>query len=124
MSKYKTDEERLEIVKGYKRSKKTISEYAKEAGISRCTLRDWIHAYDNIDGEFVRLRKNINDKGVIMENEECQMKVLTSEEIYKKSNHFSRFDHSIVVMEFANVKITTSLEQALKLMEQFYDRSR
>ena len=59
-----------------------------------------------------------------MENEECQMKVLTSEEIYKKSNHFSRFDHSIVVMEFANVKITTSLEQALKLMEQFYDRSR
>ena len=38
-----------------------------------------------------------------------------------KSNHFNRFDHSIVVIEYKELKITTSLAQAEKLLEKLYD---
>lgn len=57
MGKFRTDYERLEIVKEFKISKKTIREYAKEKGIPYATLRDWIYAYNNIDGSFIRLNK-------------------------------------------------------------------
>ena len=33
-----------------------------------------------------------------------------------KSNAFSRFDHSVVVIEHRGIKITTSLEQALAIL--------
>ena len=36
----------------------------------------------------------------------------------KRSNHFNRFDHSIVVIEYKEIKITTSLEQAEKILEK------
>ena len=39
----------------------------------------------------------------------------------KKSRHFTRFDHSIVMIEYKGIKISTSLEQALKLLEQIYE---
>ena len=45
-----------------------------------------------------------------------------NEEIYHKNSHFTRFDHSVVVIEFAKIKITTSLQQALEIMSQYYDR--
>lgn len=122
MGKYKTDLERLEKVKEYKLSGKTITEFAKEKNIPRATLRDWVNAYDNIDGSFVRLEKEINKPNVVLANDECKVKMLSTDEIYKKSSHFSRFDHSIVVIEFDKLKITTSLDQALKIMEQYYDR--
>ena len=42
-------------------------------------------------------------------------------EKFKKSTHFSRFDHSIVVIEYKNVKLTTSLEQAEILLGRILD---
>ena len=46
------------------------------------------------------------------------MNILNEEQVIKKSHHFSRFDHSIVVIEYKNLKITTSLDQALTILEK------
>lgn len=125
MKKYRTDYQRLEIVKKYKSSGLSVSEFARRNGFSRTTIRDWVNAFDNIDGSFVKLNKEINKEGepsLILSNEDAKVKMLKTEEIYKKSRHFSRFDHSIVVIEFERIKITTSLSQALDIMEKYYDR--
>lgn len=122
MGKYRSDYERLEAVKKFKSSKMTIHAFAEQEGLPRSTLRDWVRAYDNINGSFIKLKKEINRPGVILKSDECVTKILKPEEIYKCSRHFSRFDHSVVVIEFEKIKITTSLEQALKIMKQYYDR--
>ncbi len=125
MKKYRTDYDRLEIVKKYKLSGLSISEYARRNNLARSSLRDWVSAYDNIDGSFVRLKRDISKEGepsLLLKNEDARVKILKTEEIYQKSKHFSRFDHSIVVIEFEKIKITTSLSQALEIMEKYYDR--
>ena len=43
------------------------------------------------------------------------MHMLSKEQVRGKSNAFSRFDHSVVVIEHGGIKITTSLEQALAI---------
>ena len=118
MSKFKSDYERLETVKEFKVSKMTVSEFARQKGIHRETLRDWINAYNNIDGSFVRLNKALTtDKaGALLTNDDVSVNMLKPEEIVKKSTHFSRFDHSIVVIEINKIKVTTSLEQALAIL--------
>ncbi|MDY0194348.1 MAG: hypothetical protein RBR93_12625 [Aliarcobacter butzleri] len=124
MGKHYSNYERLETVKKFKDSNLSISEFSRVSGVNRTTLRDWVNAFDNIDGSFVRLNKNekTNGDGVVLSNDDAVVKLLTTEQIYKKSNKFSRFDHSIVVIEFEKIKITTSLEQALSIMEKYYDR--
>ena len=121
MSKYKTDYERLETVKEFKVSRMSVSEFARQKGIHRETLRDWVNAYDNLDGSFVQLNKVLesSQEGVMLANEDVRVNMLKPEEIIRKSTHFSRFDHSIVVIELNKLKITTSLEQALAILEKF-----
>ncbi len=120
MGKYKTDYERLETVKEFKVSKLSVSEFARQKGINRTTLRDWINAYDNIDGSFVRLNKVLDSsrKSVLLSNDDVNVSLLKPEEIRAKSKNFTRFDHSVVVIEVAQVKVTTSLEQALAILEK------
>ncbi len=36
----------------------------------------------------------------------------------KRRNHFDRFDHCVVEIEYKGIKITTSLEQAEMLLER------
>ncbi len=122
--KFKTNYERLEIVKEFKVSKMSLRDFSSSRGMAYETLRGWVSAFDNIDGSFVNLNKVIDseDKSVVLENDDVAVKMLDSESIYKKSHHFSRFDHSIVVIEFEKIKITTSLKQALEVMEKYYDR--
>ena len=122
MSKYFTDSERLNFVKDFKKSNLTLSKYAKEKHIARTTLRDWINAYNNIGGSFIRINNFLEAENTIEDNPEkdVRVNVLTENEIYKKSRHFSRFDHSIVVIEFKSLKITTSLEQANVILEKIY----
>ena len=120
MGKYKTDYERLETVKEFKVSKLSVSEFARQKGINRTTLRDWINAYDNIDGSFVRLNKVLDSsrKSVLLSNDDVNVSLLKPEEIRAKSKNFTRFDHSVVVIEVAQVKVTTSLQQALAILEK------
>lgn len=122
MGRFRTDYERLEMVKKFKASKKTIAEFVRENDVSYTTMRDWIRAYDNIDGSFVKLQKEVGRPGVVLSNSDCNIKMLKNDEMYAKNSHFTRFDHSVVKIEFECIKITTSLEQALKIMEQYYDR--
>lgn len=122
MSKYKSDYERLEYVKKFKSSNKSLSQFAIEEKIAYSTIRDWVRAFDNINGDFVKLNKELNKPGVVLKNDELSIKMLTNEQIYHKNSHFTRFDHSVVQIEFSKLKITTSLEQALTILKHYYDR--
>ena len=117
MRKFFTDDQRLNLVKEFKRSELSISEFARLKNISRSTFRDWVHAYDNIGGTFVRIKGVQNLENALINEENLKMNMLEPSEIAKKSRHFTRFDHSIVCIEFKGLKITTSLEQALKILE-------
>ena len=122
MKKFRTDYERLEIVKKYKCSGKTMSQFSIDEGIAYETLRDWVKAFNNLNGEYINLKKDLNSPGVMLRGNGTLVRALEKEEINAKSKHFSKFDHSLVVVEFKGIKITTSLEQAMKIMEQYYDR--
>ena len=124
MGKYRSDYDRLETVKAFKVSKMSIRAFAIKKGMSRETLRDWVNSYDNVDGSFVRLNKVLDsaDDGALLSNDDVTLNLLKPEHVLKKSRHFSRFDHSVVVIEMGTLKITTSLEQALTILEKYYDR--
>ncbi len=120
MGKFYTDQERFEVVKHYLGSGLTQSEYSNKYGYARTTLRDWVSAYHHISGDFIRI-DNIGTNESVIGEADVRMNLLKSEEIHKKSMHFTRFDHSIVVIEKKGIKITTSLEQAIKILERIYD---
>lgn len=122
MKKHWSDYERLEIVKKFRCSGKTIKQFSIDEDIAYATLRDWIRAFNNLNGDYINLKKDLNNPGVMLINNNTLVRALSNEEINAKSNHFSRFDHSLVVIEFKGIKITTSLEQSMKIMKQYYDR--
>ena len=53
-------------------------------------------------------------------DQDVRATMLTEPEKLKKSTHFSRFDHSIVVIEYQQLKITTDVQTAEKLLEGLY----
>lgn len=59
---------------------------------------------------------------VLLTNNDVKANLLKPNEIVKKSRSFTRFDHSVVVIELERFKVTTSLEQALIILEKYYDR--
>ena len=97
MAKRISDQERLEYVKQYKASGLSVSEFAKRNNLARCTLRDWINAFESISGDFIQVNPSLAEKGDFMKTEEVRMNMLSQEQITGKSNHFTRFDHSVVV---------------------------
>lgn len=119
--KHYTDRERFDAVKRYKLSGMSIRGFAQCHGYSRETLRDWVNAYNHLEGSFIRI-DNINENQDIIDGKDVKMNLLSPEQILKKSAHFSRFDHSVVVIEANKIKITTSLSQALEILERIYDR--
>jgi transposase-like protein len=120
MGKFYTDKERFEVVKHFLASGLSQTDYSKRHGYARTTIRDWVSAYNHISGDFIRI-DNIGTDESIIEGKDIKMNLLRSEEIIKKSTHFTRFDHSIVVIESKGIKVTTSLEQALKILERIHD---
>ncbi len=116
--RYYTDQERYEFCRKYKISGLTVDEFAKEYGLNRSTLRDWITAYNNINGKFINVNKVALEENNIITNDMVKANILSEVEKEKKSSHFTRFDHSIVVIEYKEIKITTSLEQAERLLEK------
>ena len=114
--KHYTDRERMEIVKKFRASGLPINRYARENGIAYATLRDWAYAFRDLEGKFVRLDFDESDPSRLMSTQDVTMHMLSEEQVRGKSNAFSRFDHSIVVIERKGIKITTSLEQALAIL--------
>jgi transposase-like protein len=122
MGKHYTDRDRLDMVKKYRQSGLGLSEFARQEDINRSTIKDWIAAYNHLQGDFIRLDNLDSKPGAILDSDEVRLNMLKDNEIAKKSTHFTRFDHSIVVIETKEMKITTSLEQALKIVGLIYDR--
>ena len=124
MVKRISDRERLEYVKQYKTSGLSVSEFAKRHNLARCTLRDWINAFESISGDFIQVNPSLAEKGDFMKTGEVRMNMLSHEQITGNSRNFTRFDHSIVVIEFNGLKITTSLEHARAILRDYYGKDR
>ena len=122
MGKHYTDRQRLDMVKKYRQSNLGLSEFARQEHINRSTIKDWVSAYNHLQGDFIRLDNLDSKPGALMDESDMRMNMLKDNEVTKKSTHFTRFDHSIVVIETKEMKITTSLEQALKIVGLIYDR--
>ena len=97
--KHYTDRERMEIVKKFRASGLPINRYARENGIPYATLRDWAYAFRDLEGKFVRLDFDESDPSRLMSTQDVTMHMLSEEQVRGKSNAFSRFDHSVVVIE-------------------------
>ena len=119
---YYTDQERYDYCRKCKLSGKTISEFVRENGLSRSTLRDWMHAYNNINGKFINVKTVSEKENGIIEDKDVTVNILSEIKKNNKSSHFNRFNHSIVVIEYKELKITTSLSQAEKLIEKLHDK--
>ncbi len=94
-----------------------VSEYARINNLNRDTFKDWVVAYNNINGKFINVSTVSNNDGEVIDNGAYRTNILSEVEKFKKSSHFSRFDHSIVVIEYKEVKTTTSLEPAERILK-------
>jgi len=117
MGKHYTDYERYEHCRKYRISGMSVSEYARQNNINRSTFKDWVSAYNNINGKFINVTTESETVGELIDNGTYRANILSEVEKIKKSSHFTRFDHSIVVIEYKEVKITTSLEQAERILK-------
>ena len=120
--KYYTDQERYEWCRKCKLSGMPVTTFARKNGLSRETLRDWMNAYNNINGKFINVNTVSENVNNLIEDKDVKVNILSEVEKIKKSAHFSRFDHSVVVIEYKGLKVTTSLEQAEKILEKIYDQ--
>lgn len=120
--KFYTDQERYEWCRKCKLSNKPITTFARENGLCRETLRDWMNAYKNVNGKFINITTVSQRENNIIENEDVKVNILSEIDKLKKSTHFTRFDHSIVVIEYKGLKVSTSLEQAEAILEKLYDQ--
>ncbi len=94
-----TDQERYEHCRKYKISGLSVSEYARQNGLNRTTFKDWVSAYNNINGKFINVATVSDKECELIDNGSYRVNMLGEIEKFKKSTHFSRFDHSIVVIE-------------------------
>lgn len=118
MGKFYTDAERLEFVKKWRRSGLPVKTFARENGLNRETFREWANAYRDLEGKFVRISVDDSNATQLVKTDDVTINMLTQEQIGRKSHHFSRFDHSVVVVEIKGIKVTTSLEQALAILDK------
>ncbi len=66
VKKHYTDKERFDAVKKYKISGMSINGFAIANGYNRETLREWINAYNHLEGSFIRI-DNINENESIVD---------------------------------------------------------
>ena len=120
--RFYTDQERYEWCRKCKLSGMPVTTFARKNGLSRETLRDWMNAYNNINGKFINVNTVSENENNLIEDKDVKVNILSEVEKIKKSKHFSRFDHSVVVIEYKELKVTTSLEQAEKILDRLYDQ--
>ena len=113
-----TDKERFEFCRLFTQSGLNKTDFCIKHNLNYSTFSDWISAYRNINGKFINVSKFDNDSDALIKNDSFVANLLSDDEIIKKSSHFSRFDHSVVVIEIKGIKITTSLEQAEAILER------
>jgi len=87
MGKHYTDRDRLDMVKKYRQSGLGLKE-----NINRSTIKDWIAAYNHLQGDFIRLDNLDSKPGAILDSDEVRLNMLKDNEIAKKSTHFHRLN--------------------------------
>lgn len=120
MAKKYTDQERFEFCRKFKVSGLTQKEFCEINEINYETFRDWKAAYQNLTGSFINVSTALEKDDDVLTDQDIRATVLTEPEKIKKSAHFSRFDHSIVVIEYQQLKITTDISTAERLLEGLY----
>ena len=50
-----SDQERYEHCRKYRISGLSVSEYARRNNLNRSTFKDWVAAYNNINGKFINV---------------------------------------------------------------------
>ena len=87
MGKHYSDRERLDAVKKYKISGLRMSEYVKIEGYNRSTFKDWVNAYEFLQGDFIRIDNLEDQPGVLLNEENIKLNLFRNEEIaqYKYS---------------------------------------
>ena len=120
--RFYTDQERYAWCRKCKLYGMPVTTFARKNGLSRETLRDWMNAYNNINGKFINVNTVSENVNNLIEDKDVKVNILSEVEKIKKSKHFSRFDHSVVVIEYKELKVTTSLEQAEKILDRLYDQ--
>lgn len=118
--RFYTDQERYDACRRFKISGMSRLEFAKQENIPESTLRDWNRAYNNLTGNFINVTTALEKDEDILTDQDVRATMLTEPEKLKKSTHFSRFDHSIVVIEYQQLKITADVQTAEKLLEGLY----
>ena len=68
---------------------------------------------------FINVSTVSQNENKIIEDKDVTVNVLNEIVKDKKSSHFNRFYNSIVVIEYKEIKITTSLEQAERLFKNY-----
>ena len=63
--KFFTDFERTEYVKKFRTSGLFLRRFAMMHRVNRETLRDWVNAYRNLEGKFIRLDFDSDEAGAI-----------------------------------------------------------
>ena len=63
--KFFTDFERTEYVKKFRTSDLFLRRFAMMHRVNRETLRDWVNAYQNLEGKFIRLDFDSDEAGAI-----------------------------------------------------------
>ncbi len=95
-----------------------VKTFARENGLNRETFGEWANAYKDLEGKFVRINADDSNPTQLVKTDDLTINMLTLEQIGRKSHHFSRFNHSLVMTEIKGIKVTTSLEQALAILDK------
>ena len=84
MGKHYTDYERYEHCRKYRLSGMSVAEYARVNGINRSTLKDWVSAFNNINGKFINVSTVSNNAGELIDNGAYRANILSEVEKFKK----------------------------------------
>lgn len=76
IGKFYTDIERYEYCKKYKISGLKLSEYARRNNLNRSAFKDWVNAYNIINGKFINVSNVIFNEGELIETEAIPLKIL------------------------------------------------
>ena len=80
------NQERYEWCRKCKLSRMPVATFAKEDGLNRKTLRDWMNAYNNINGKFINVNNVSETENNIIEENDVRVNMLSEVEKIKKSS--------------------------------------
>ena len=83
--RFYTDQERYEWCRKCKLSGMPVTTFARKNGLSRETLRDWMNAYNYINGKFINVNTVSENVNNLIEDKDVKVNILSEVEKIKKS---------------------------------------